>query len=134
MNVIQEAKQAAAILRDWVGDGGQPVPPEQAEARARCCTSGGPGGRPCPHNWLGSWQWKMTVANAIRKQLELRGKMNIRLKDEGSVGICEACGCALRLKLHVPFIHIYRHTSDALLARYPDFCWQKQELNQLKHK
>lgn len=124
ISIARQAAQAARILHDWVGGGGQPVPIEQAQTRADICAT-------CPRNWRGGWQWKMSVAEAIREQLEHRARMGIRLNDETSLGVCEVCGCALRLKVHVPFIHIARHTPDSLMAQYPEFCWQRKENKQL---
>lgn len=121
---IQQANQGRKILHDWFGAGGQPVPLEQAQARADICLN-------CPHNWQGHWEWRKLVAIAIAHQEKLRTTMGIHLNGEEKLEICEVCGCKLRLKVHVPFTHIYRHTSDAQFAKYPPFCWQTKELTQL---
>lgn len=125
--MIKEIRQGGRILKDWLGDGGQPVPVSQAQARADICAK-------CPHNYKGHWLWSMATSLAIRAQMDLRRVMAISLRDEDELHICEICGCQLKLKVHVPFAHIYRHTADEMFTKYPDFCWQKQDLKQLKNQ
>ena len=127
MSYARQIAQAHKILTDWVGEGGKPVPIEEAQARANVCLQ-------CPHNWQGSWDWRLLVAMAIAAQEQLRETMAIHLDSEEKLNICEVCGCKLRLKVHVPFSHLYAHTSEEQFAKYPPFCWQKTEYTKLKHQ
>ncbi len=124
-HVIRRIQQGRKILRDWLGDGGQPVPLDQAQARANTCLG-------CPHNYKGSWVWNMATSLAIASQMRMRQIMAISLFGEANLAVCDICGCQLKLKVHVPFHHIYRHTPDEMFAKYPAHCWQKHEFNQLK--
>lgn len=121
VNPIARLNQGRKILHDWLGAGGVPVPIDNAQIRANTCVD-------CKYNYKGSWLWNISTSLAIAAQTELKETMKIRIEQESKLGVCEVCGCKLKLKIHVPFQHIYRHTSDEQFAKYPDWCWQKQEL------
>lgn len=122
---IRQANQGRKILHDWLGKGGKPVPIELAQSRADIC-------RTCPRNYPGAWLWNLVTSFAISAQMELKNALRIQLNDEDKINVCELCGCHLKLKVHVPFEHIYRHTHDEHFTAFPDHCWMKRELNQLK--
>jgi hypothetical protein len=128
--MIHQAKTFNKIRHEWLGEGGEAVPIEQAQARADICT-GRLSGKPCPNNYQGSWLYNVVTAIVINSQLELRRAMSINVEGEESLKVCEVCGCRLQLKVHVPFRHIYRHTTPEQLSKYPDFCWQQKELKQI---
>ena len=122
---VKALNQARKVLRDWLGDGGQPVPLAEAQARADICAG-------CPHNCSDQWLWSKSTAFMIARQLQLRSMMSIKIEHEEKLHICDVCGCQIRLKIHAPFKHIYRHTPDSQFEKYPDFCWQKIELRKIK--
>jgi hypothetical protein len=124
---LLQLNQGRKTLHDWLGAGGIPVPLPEAQARADICLK-------CPFNYKGNWLWKVAVSMAISAQMMLRQAMNLRLEGEESLGVCELCGCMLKLKTHVPFRHIYRFTSDQQFTKYPDFCWQQKEYQQVKNE
>lgn len=117
---IRQANIGRKILRDWLGADGVPVPIEQAQARANVCLN-------CPKNDKGQWIWSTAASALIGMRLRLRTTMNIHLQGEDDLGVCDACGCVLRLKLHTPYRHIARHTTPEMISKYPDACWLKQE-------
>jgi len=119
---IQQANVGRKVLRDWLGEGGEPVPLPQAQARAAICLK-------CPHNFRGSWLWSMATAKAIDVQMGQKAELLLTVDGEEDLKICDKCGCQLKLKVHVPFVHIYRYLADEALTKYPDSCWQKQELH-----
>lgn len=122
LNRIDEARK---IRRDWLGEGGVPVPLAQAQTRAEICKT-------CPHNYRGAWLWNMATSIAIAHQMSELDKLDRHVTGEADLCVCEVCGCQLKLKVHVPFHHIYRHTNDETFSKYPDFCWQQQELKEMK--
>lgn len=122
---LRQANQGRKILHDWLGEGGQPVPLEQAQARADICAA-------CPRNYRGAWLWNMVTSLAISAQMKLRAVMQIQLPNENAINVCEVCGCQLKLKVHVPFDHIYKHTHDEHFAAFPAHCWIRRELDQIK--
>jgi hypothetical protein len=132
MNLFEELRndaRALALAKDWIGDGGVPVPQEQATRRADACTVHH--GRLCPENVEPGWwdRFKMAVADTIKAQIELKNRLGLSVPQENNLAMCRACGCCLPLKVHVPISYIAKHTSETVKAKLPPWCWQKQELN-----
>jgi hypothetical protein len=126
---IQKDVVGMAILRDWLGDGGQPVEKSHAEARSRLCLQ-------CPEHRPAKWWeifFKDPVARSIRRTLEIKRKADLRLTIEESLGMCRVCGCCMRLKCWTPAAYIAEHTSEEKLAEYPKTgCWIRTEIEALK--
>ena len=83
MNLIEQLRATAkgkAILDDWLGDGGKPVLPERAEARADVC-------KDCPKNHKPKW-WDLVahakdkVAEQIHKHIEAKNGLGMRVSCE----------------------------------------------------
>lgn len=133
MNPITEIKNditGAMALADWLGDNGEPVTRMLAEFRAHRCVMGNDG-RPCPKNGEANW-WdkvKHVIADWIRRELEVKAQMQLKVSHEESLGMCKACGCCLRLKIWAPRVHLAKHTTPKQLAEMPDYCWMKRELS-----
>jgi hypothetical protein len=128
LNEIQHDIVGVAILKDWLGDGGETVSAPRAEARAFVCLN-------CPwHNPSNWWtiHFKEPIARAIRRTLEYKNKANLKLSCEDRIGECDKCKCCLRLKAWVPIEHVDAHTNLGDLNEYPDFCWIKREILELK--
>lgn len=131
-SVIESLRQTAtgiAILKDWLGDGANPVALEAAEQRAGVCTTGN-NGEPCPLNVEPKW-WersKLGIAEIIRNHLEVKNEMNLRVSSEELLHMCRACGCALPLKVHVPIEHIKDHIKPEMMERLVPYCWIRKEL------
>ncbi len=124
--------RATRVLRDWIGNDGIPIEQEKAESRAAICLH-------CPANSPARWWEKAAnmIADAIRKQLEVKNKMGLRLSTEDKVGMCRACGCCIRLKVWVPIEHIRAHVTSRdregfqnASANHPRGlrCWIENEL------
>jgi len=133
MNVFEEIladANGALLLADWLGDGGAPVEPFKAEFRAQHCLSGD-NGKPCPHNREPGWWDRHTkdpVAQWMRKQLELKNRMSLRLSGENELGICDVCGCCLKLLVWSPIERIREHTDAKEIEKLPNWCWKRAEL------
>lgn len=122
---VNQLTDAAKILKEWLGDGAKPCP--HAQDRANVCRRGAEGGK-CPHNHLGAWSFSAIAAEAIRTYAEAKAQIALSVEGENELGTCAICKCNLALKVHVPFRHIYDHTSDATFARFPTWCWLAREL------
>lgn len=125
MNRLQQLVQGKRVLHDWLGEGGIPVPINVAQARADVCNDN------CPKNYHGSWLWNIATSMAIASQMKLRRIMGLKLNGEKTLDVCEVCGCVLKLKVHVPFEHIYRHMSLEQFSSFPPNCWMLKELEKL---
>lgn len=126
MTILEQLKRDAAalpLLKDWLGEGLTPVDQALAEQRAQVCRS-------CRENVEPGW-WdrvKLAVAEIIRKEIEIKRKMGVRVEDEETLAMCSVCGCCLILKIHVPLHHIKAHTPEDTMAKFPPWCWIKKEL------
>jgi hypothetical protein len=133
MNVLDEIRNdaaGAALLADWLGEGGEPVDIRLAEWRSSTCAAGNLS-QPCQFNIEPKWweRMKNSVAETIRKQLEIKNKIKLRTSRDDSIFMCQRCGCALPLKVHVPLKHIREHTRPELIDKLPWWCWIKRELS-----
>lgn len=52
-----------------------------------------------------------------------------RTKGDPFLKVCAVCRCALQAKVWVPIEAIEAGMTEALYDKYPDFCWQKREVN-----
>lgn len=110
-------------LANWLGDDGVPVETSLSEQRAAVCTG-------CPKNVKGDLFSFFTkpASELIRRQLEERKALNLSTTQDEQLGICEACGCPLRLKVHVPLGFIKAHMSTDDTAKLDPRCWITKEL------
>ncbi len=119
--LLLDAK-GVALLKDWLGEGGEPVPRTQASDRAWICDT-------CPNNQFPNWWEKVkeAVAAVIRRQLEIKHEAGLRVEAEDRLHLCKQCGCCLKLKVHVPINHIMAHTNKETFYLFPDWCWIVKE-------
>lgn len=92
MNLIQLSRGAATLAKWWL-EGEPPVSLDEANRRADVC-------RMCPKNEPADGWWDGGLA--ARAALALKRKMKLKLEDEQELGVCNACGCILKLKVWVP--------------------------------
>lgn len=126
---IRNDINGAAILKDWLGEGMHPVSQELADHRSLACISGD-NGQKCPHNRESKW-WeksKQAVAGVMLEQMAIKNKLQVTTPLEEHLGICDACGCCLPLKIHTPIEFIKAHTSDEQVKQFPAWCWIRQEI------
>lgn len=113
-------------LKEWFGPDMRSVSKEQAQGRAYVCIFGN-NGKGCPNNHLGGWSLPEAAADFIKSCAEKKLQLRLSVSLEENLGTCTKCKCRLSLKVHVPFKHIYNHTSDEQFAEFPDFCWLTKE-------
>ena len=128
--LVKRFHQGTQILREWLGNDAVPVEQEKAEARASVCVH-------CPKNYKARW-WESAVgaiADAIRRQIEVKNKISMKVSVENEIGMCRCCGCALPLKVFVPIGHIRNHITAEHRACFQNInhprglqCWIENEL------
>jgi hypothetical protein len=135
MNPVEEIANNATGLRvihDWLGDGLQPVSQETANRRSFSCLEGNDG-KECPHLHAPRWweTYKTPIADAIKRQLEKKADMKLTSRMDEHPRNCGVCGCCMPLKVWVPTKHIAAHTSDETVKKFPAYCFQRIELENL---
>lgn len=134
--ILQHIKTTAAgiaTIKDWLGEGMETVPSDQAEGRAAVCTQGNEG-KLCPKNWPGDLWTSITkeAAISILSKLREKAKLKLRVSNEESLKTCHVCMCHLPLLVWVPVKHLEKHTSDEILNELPEICWKKKEILALR--
>ena len=123
LNELKNDLNGLSTLVDWLGQGMQPVPNEEAEVRAAVCA-------PCIKNEHGDW-WesaKTAVADAIRSQIALKKKLNVSTSMDHRIGTCSVCSCNLKLLAHVPIEILKEREPTERISAYPATCWKRQQL------
>lgn len=118
MNLLERARQlknGTKILTDWLGDGAVVVSQSDAQARADVCLK-------CPMNESG-FKIAGAVASEIKRQVEVKNRLMLRVDGEKSLHTCKACGCALRLKIWLPDQKIISGENEQSLFKYHEDCW-----------
>ncbi len=115
----------AKTLMEWDDSGDPPVDRDLATARASVCAV-------CPLNQQGNWTDWFTVpaADLIQRRIERAKARNLSTVHDEKLQLCEACGCPLRLKVHVPIDWIGKRLAPEQLARMTSApaCWVVREL------
>jgi hypothetical protein len=74
------------------------------------------------------WSFVGSVASAIKKQVELKNKLNMRVLGEKQLLKCQGCGCVLRLKVFVPIETLSQHLDENDLKEFDPRCWVTAEM------
>ena len=123
--LLQSGGRVAAgvnTIKEWEIAGGNLVPQELAEKRAKVCVA-------CPKNESGdltSW-FTLPAAHLILAQLESRNRMKIWTSSDPLLGVCTACACPLKLKVHCPIDIINDKMRPEDRAQLHPDCWIPKE-------
>lgn len=134
---LRAAAVGIATLKDWLGEGGVPVPSETAERRAMVCKHGLPDLKPCPKNWTrGDWWTRVSafVATAVMNERRAKAQLELRVTHEEMLGTCDVCLCHLPTKIWIPIEVILHRTSEEVWNQLPPHCWIKREGSELRER
>ena len=112
---VRQDVAGSIALKEWLGDGANPVPQELADQRANTCAH-------CPQN-VRRKRVENVVAETIRRHEEARSRILLRTPNDANLNTCVTCGCYLKLKVWVPI----EHQTD---PGFPGNCWVKRELEE----
>lgn len=118
-SILERAKQIVGgveTISEWLGTGGEVVPQEVAQERANVCLG-------CHQNAPGSIL-KDAVAAAVKRHLEAKSEIGLRVDGEKKLMTCGACGCCLPLLIWVPQEKIQPHLTEEDLRKHPAHCWK----------
>lgn len=107
---------------EWLKSGAEAVPKQVAEGRAAVCLR-------CEMNGKGGLERFFTVplANAIRHAYAQRREWKLETAYDNQLGVCEACNCPLKLKVHFPINIVRSKLTDAAKAALWEQCWIRLE-------
>ena len=125
---VRKMAAGVATLLMWLGKGGAPVPAELSAKRSMICARRSrPDGSTykCPKNVNSDLTslFTMPVANLLRKQLQVRNDMKLTTPHDERLGVCDACACPLKLKVHTPLADIVEHMTDTVKNDLDPECW-----------
>ena len=132
IDALKKQVTGVLVVGDYVLHGSKPIAIAQSQARADVCT-GRLSGKPCPRH-VQNWNYNLATQAVIRMEMEKRAKAGRKLIQEDTFKTCSVCGCWLPLKVDVPFITIWKHTSDSMFNEFPTEtpCWISQERKESK--
>lgn len=124
MNPIKQLHSGTSALAYWWLEGQPPVNPSLAQARANICKT-------CPKNQSATLFEELTgtAAVAVKKALELKHSMKLTLQNESELGMCEACGCKLELKVWTPSTVLFRNGKPDYFNKLDPNCFIRSEAN-----
>lgn len=115
----------AKTLMEWDDSGEPPVGRDLATSRASVCVA-------CPLNQQGDWTDWFTIpaAELIQRRIQKAAARNLSTVHDERLKLCSACGCPLRLKVHVPIEWIGKRLSPEQRSRMESApsCWVIGEL------
>lgn len=119
---LKNVAAGASVLVDWLESGAQAVPPRLATSRGAICAA-------CPKNGKGDWTRWFTVpaSEAIRRTVEKRTEWNLSTPFDDQLGVCEACLCPLKLKIHLPITQIKQKLDPEVIPLLHESCWITKE-------
>ncbi len=119
---VRNAAVGAKVLVEWIASGAEAVPVEQATARAEVCSK-------CPLNDASDFTKLFTVpvSAAIHEALNARREMKLETPYDGSLHVCSACLCPMKLKVHVPLAKFYPNMSEVTKVALHPSCWIRTE-------
>lgn len=128
-NRVENLGAGIGVVVDWLGDSLEPAPAALAESRARTCTAGAPEGKACPENGRPDFLQKIEgwAASGVKELVQMKNDMELRTTLDESLHHCQACDCALKLKVWAKIDFIRAHTRPEVMERLPGWCWIKTE-------
>lgn len=110
---MQQFGHGASNIAEWLGDGGDVVDDCVAQERANICLA-------CPmHD--SSQTSKVLLGAAVRRVLEIKNKIGLRVENEDKLGTCRVCGCVLKLQIFEPDSLV---TNQSEKSHYAENCWK----------
>ena len=115
--------EGAETVVEWLASNKDACSDELAEQRAGICSV-------CPMNGKGGLERYFTIpaANAVRKAYELRRGMKLKTSHDAELGVCEACSCPLRLKVHFKIEDLKVKLGEEVISWLHPNCWILKEL------
>lgn len=120
---VRYITEGALAWAEFFGPEGKPVSQELANQRALVCAS-------CPlnrtaHGWIDTIT--KAAAKATKAYFLIRSALKLSTPNDRHLGVCDACWCPIKLKIHMPHQYIMEHTREEVLAELHKDCWITKE-------
>lgn len=117
---IMRVAQGSGPILEWLASGRPAVDRPLAEKRALTCSD-------CPKNkndeqTLLQW-FVLQAGKVIAKALELRQDLKLETSQDAKLGVCDACLCPMKTKVHCPLDIILHHLKPEVRADLDPRCW-----------
>jgi hypothetical protein len=115
---LKRTAYGAAPLIEWLSSGGQAVATELSSKRAGICAG-------CPRNEPPDWSKFFTVkaSEMIGAEIQRRNDLKLSTPFDDKLGLCTACLCPMKLKVHTPLEIILKHLRPEIRAELDPRCW-----------
>lgn len=128
MSEILNVFQGGFNLLDWIRSGRAAVTSGTSAARAATCVA-------CTKNGEGPLtQWFTEPASeVIKHEIEKRADFKLKTPYDAALGVCEACHCPLKTKVHEPIDLVLKHLKPSQEEKLWERCWiihEKQTPNE----
>lgn len=122
---VKKVSAGADVLLAWERSGDKPVEQEHANLRANTCFI-------CPQNGTGDLTKWFTIpaAELIRLHIQRLHDLKLETPYDHGLGVCKACSCPLKLKVHTPLQFVLGALNDEILAELQPAsprCWILEE-------
>jgi hypothetical protein len=109
-------------LVEWLTSKEEAVPADQANSRAATCAV-------CPSNRKAKLGDIFTVAAAaaVMAAYELRRQWKLETPSDNEIGVCDACDCPMKLKVHVPTKWVQKRITQSQFDALDGKCWIRKE-------
>jgi hypothetical protein len=120
---LQHAAVGGKVLVEWIESGAQAVPIQKAIDRAKVCSI-------CPLNGSGGLlkYFTVPVSEAIRAAVSKRAEWKLETRYDDQLGVCTACDCPLKLKVHMPIENILTRLKQEQMTKLHPNCWILTEM------
>lgn len=121
---VSHVSNGAIAIAEFLGPRGEPVDHDTAQRRADVCM------RCSLNKSAAGWDGTITeiAAKATKAYFRIKSEKKLEVDGEDRLGICQACWCPLKLKVHMPIDHITEYTEDEVLADLDMHCWILKEM------
>ena len=120
---VKKVDRGIDTIDEFIASGESPVDEDLSNHRAAVCAG-------CPLNGQGDFTRWFTIpaSELIRKKIEAREERGLETIYDQHLGVCEACLCPLKLKVHFPLKFIKAHMDGETLQALDAKCWIREEM------
>jgi hypothetical protein len=119
-NTAKRIWSGVKTLNSWIDSGEPAVPAPESERRAGICVT-------CPLNGQGGLEafFSVPASEAIKRQFTKLESRKLATPHDAKLGVCSACSCPLKLKVHTPMHFIKEYLQPDVIAelRKGNNCW-----------